>query len=60
MSDLSERAIAEIIERVRRRIDAASDGRAGVTLRAEAELAAAAASTTTRPSSSTAPGTARC
>ena len=44
MSDLSERDIAEIIERVRRRIDTASDGRAGVTLRAEAELAAAAAS----------------
>ncbi len=41
MSDLSERDIADIIERVRRRIDAASDGRTGVALRAEAELAAA-------------------
>jgi len=41
MSDLSEQEIAEIIERVRRRMDAAAGGRAGVTLRAEAELAAA-------------------
>ena len=41
MSDLSERDIQDIIERVRRRIDAASDGRAGTALRAEAELAAA-------------------
>ncbi len=41
MSDLSERDIQDIIERVRRRIDAASDGRLGTALRAEAELAAA-------------------
>ena len=41
MSDLSERDIQDIIERVRRRIDAASDGRVGTALRAEAELAAA-------------------
>ncbi len=41
MSDLSEREIQDIIERVRRRIDAASDGRVGTALRAEAELAAA-------------------
>jgi acyl-CoA reductase-like NAD-dependent aldehyde dehydrogenase len=41
MSELSERDIAEIIERVRRRIDAASGSRAGTALRAEAELAAA-------------------
>ena len=43
MSDLSERDIQDIIERVRRRIDAASDGRVGTALRAEAELAAAPA-----------------
>jgi acyl-CoA reductase-like NAD-dependent aldehyde dehydrogenase len=42
MTDLSEQEIADIIARVRRRIDAASDGRAGTVLRAEAELAAAA------------------
>jgi aldehyde dehydrogenase len=41
MSDLSEREIAEIIERVHRRIEAASGSRAGTALRAEAELAAA-------------------
>lgn len=41
MSELSEREIQDIIERVRRRVDAASDGRAGVAMRAEAELAAA-------------------
>ncbi len=41
MSDLSERDIQDIIERVRRRIDAASEGRVGTALRAEAELAAA-------------------
>jgi aldehyde dehydrogenase len=42
MTELSEQEIADIIARVRRRIDAASDGRAGTVLRAEAELAAAA------------------
>jgi aldehyde dehydrogenase len=41
MSDLSEREISEIIERVHRRIEAASGSRAGTALRAEAELAAA-------------------
>jgi aldehyde dehydrogenase len=41
MSELSEHEIQEIIGRVRRRLDAASDGRAGTALRAEAELAAA-------------------
>lgn len=41
MSELSEHEISEIIERVRRRIEAASGGRAGTALRAEAELAAA-------------------
>jgi acyl-CoA reductase-like NAD-dependent aldehyde dehydrogenase len=44
MTDLSERDIQDIIDRVRRRIDSASDGRVGTGLRAEAELAAAAAS----------------
>lgn len=43
MSELSEREIQDIIERVRRRVDAAAGGRAGVALRAEAELAAASA-----------------
>jgi propionaldehyde dehydrogenase len=43
MNDLSEHEIQEIIERVRRRIELASDGRAGPALRAEAELAAASA-----------------
>ncbi|HJW21586.1 MAG TPA: aldehyde dehydrogenase family protein, partial [Candidatus Limnocylindrales bacterium] len=41
MSELSEHEISEIIERVRRRIDAASGTRAGTALRAEAELGAA-------------------
>ncbi len=41
MSELSEHEIAEIIERVHRRIEAASGSRAGTALRAEAELAAA-------------------
>lgn len=43
MSGLSEREIQDIIERVRRRVASASDGRPGVALRAEAELSAAAA-----------------
>jgi len=42
MSDLDEREIAEIIERVRRRVDAAGGERPGAGLRAEAELSAAA------------------
>ena len=42
MSGLDEREIQEIIERVRRRMALASDGRPGVALRAEAELTAAA------------------
>jgi aldehyde dehydrogenase len=42
MSELSEGDIQEIIARVRQRMDAAADGRAGTALRAEAELAAAA------------------
>lgn len=40
---MDEREIAEIIERVRRRVAAAGDGRPGPGLRAEAELAAASA-----------------
>lgn len=40
---MDEREIAEIIERVRRRVAVAGDGRPGPGLRAEAELAAAAA-----------------
>lgn len=43
MNELNEREIQEIIERVRRRVAAASDGRPGAVLRAEAELSAAAA-----------------
>ena len=43
MNDLSEHEIQEIIDRVRRRIELASDGRAGTALRAEAELDAVAA-----------------
>ena len=42
MSDLDEREIADIIERVRRRVDAAGGERPGAGLRAEAELSAAA------------------
>jgi acyl-CoA reductase-like NAD-dependent aldehyde dehydrogenase len=40
---MDEREIAEIIERVRRRVAVAGDGRPGPGLRAEAELAAASA-----------------
>jgi aldehyde dehydrogenase len=43
MNGLDEREIQAIIERVRRRMALASDGRPGVALRAEAELSAAAA-----------------
>ncbi len=43
MSELDEREIQAIIERVRRRLATASDGRPGTALRAEAELSAAAA-----------------
>ncbi|MGA2512003.1 MAG: aldehyde dehydrogenase family protein [Candidatus Limnocylindrales bacterium] len=43
MSELDEREISEIIERVRRRVAAAGDARPGEGLRAEAELATAAA-----------------
>jgi aldehyde dehydrogenase len=43
MNEISEREISEIIERVRRRVSAAADGRPGPALRAEAELSAAAA-----------------
>ena len=43
MSDLDEREISAIIERVRRRVDAAGGERPGASLRAEAELSAAAA-----------------
>jgi aldehyde dehydrogenase len=43
MNEISEREISEIIERVRRRVSAAADGRPGAALRAEAELSAAAA-----------------
>ena len=42
MNEISEREISEIIERVRRRVAAAADGRPGPALRAEAELSAAA------------------
>jgi acyl-CoA reductase-like NAD-dependent aldehyde dehydrogenase len=41
MSELSEREIQDIIERVRRRIDGASNGRVGTALRAQAELSVA-------------------
>ncbi len=40
MSELDERQIQEIIERVRRRVSAADDARPGAALRAEAELTA--------------------
>src|SRR5512137_297454 len=43
MSDLDAREISEIIERVRRRVDAAGGDHPGAGLRAEAELSAAAA-----------------
>jgi acyl-CoA reductase-like NAD-dependent aldehyde dehydrogenase len=43
MSELDEREISEIIERVRRRVAAAGDARPGEGLRAETELATAAA-----------------
>ncbi len=43
MKGLDEREIQEVIERVRRRMALAADGRPGVALRAEAELSAAAA-----------------
>ncbi len=43
MSELDEREISEIIERVRRRVASAGGGRPGEGLRAEAELATAAA-----------------
>ncbi len=45
MSELDEREITEIIERVRRRVSAAGEARPGAGLRAEAELATAAAAT---------------
>src|SRR5512135_3800273 len=41
MSGLDEREVQEIIERVRRRMALASEGRPGVALRAQAELSAA-------------------
>ncbi len=44
MSELDEREISEIIERVRRRVSSAGEARPGEGLRAQAELAAAAAS----------------
>src|SRR5664280_783922 len=43
MSEIDEREITEIIERVRRRVVAAGDERPGAGLRAEAALTAAAA-----------------
>ena len=43
MNELDGREIADIIERVRRRVAAAGGERPGVGLRAEAELSAAAA-----------------
>jgi propionaldehyde dehydrogenase len=43
MNEINEREIQEIIERVKGRLEAASGGRAGTALRAEAELSAAAA-----------------
>ncbi|MFI5259740.1 MAG: aldehyde dehydrogenase family protein [Candidatus Limnocylindrales bacterium] len=43
MSELDQREISEIIERVRRRVNAAGDARPGEGLRAEAELTTAAA-----------------
>jgi propionaldehyde dehydrogenase len=43
MTELSEQEIAEIIARVRQRLDLAADGRPGVALVGQAELAAASA-----------------
>ena len=43
MTELSEQQIAEIIARVRERLDLAADGRPGVALVGQAELAAASA-----------------
>ena len=43
MSEVDEREISEIIERVRRRVSASGDARPGEGLRAEAELAASMA-----------------
>ena len=43
MTELSEQQIAEIIARVRQRLDLAADGRPGVALVGQAELAAASA-----------------